>query len=98
LSEPSRDASPSSFLEFAPSHAVSARLFLDWLVAASPAGRIIFTSDWQFGPSWTRRFDGLDLDEFWHRHDSRRLFLNSAYVIDAPHSRSAAGSRRDQPP
>jgi hypothetical protein len=96
LSEASRDASPSSFLEFAPSHAVSARSFLEWILASSPAGQLLFTSDWQFGPSRTRRFDGLDLNEFWRRHDSRRLFLNSAYVIDASQSRAAAGNTRDK--
>jgi hypothetical protein len=98
LSEASRHASPSSFLEFAPSHAVSARAFLEWILASSPAGRLIFTSDWQFGPSWTRRFDGLDLNEFWRRHDSHLLFLNSAYVIDASQSRAAASDTPDKSP
>ncbi len=73
LSEASRHASPRSFLEFAPSHIGSARRLLEWILASSPPGRLIFTSDWQFGPSRTRRFDGLDADEFWRRHDSRRL-------------------------
>ena len=83
LSDASRGADPRTFLELAPAHVASAQRFLDWPLASSPSGQIVFTSDWQFGPDWTHRFDALDLTEFWRRHASRELLLNSAYVINA---------------
>ncbi|HEY5376516.1 MAG TPA: hypothetical protein VIK01_22705, partial [Polyangiaceae bacterium] len=61
----------------------SARALLNWLVAASPCGRILFTSDWQFGPDWTKRFAAITLNEFWRLHDSRALLLNAAYPVAA---------------
>jgi hypothetical protein len=97
LSDASRGADPSSFLEFAPAHVVSARRLLDWLFGSSPASRLVFTSDWQFGPSWTRRFKPLDLNEFWRRHDSRQLLLNSAYVIEASPTPAAGHDRNHSP-
>ena len=84
LSEASREASDKSFLELAPAHMHSVRVFLEWLLALSPAGQVLFTSDWQFGPSWTRRSEGLGLNEFWRLHDSKELLLNAAYLIAAP--------------
>jgi hypothetical protein len=81
LSEASREADPKSFLEFDAPHVPSMRNFLQWLLDLSPCGRILFTSDWQFGPSETHRFEPIALAEFWSRHDSRRLLLNAAYPI-----------------
>ena len=81
LSEPSRDATPPSFLEFAPRHKPSAQHLLEWLFEASPVGQVLFTSDWQFGPEWSQRLGPIDLKEFWSRHDTRNLLLNSAYRI-----------------
>lgn len=81
LSEPSRNAEPSSFLEFAPSYLSSMRDLLQWLLGVSPVGQIMFTSDWQFGPEWSRRLGPLHLDEFWRLHDARELLLNAAYRV-----------------
>jgi hypothetical protein len=97
LSDASRGADPSSFLELAPAHVVSARRLLDCLFRSSPAKRLIFTSDWQFGPPWTRRFELLSLDEFWQLHDSRQLLLNSAYFIEASPAPVAANDREPSP-
>jgi hypothetical protein len=38
------------------------------LIAASPTEELIFTSDWQFGPDWTKREQALSLSEFWKLH------------------------------
>ena len=82
LSEASRHAEPPSFLEFAPDHLQSARDLLAWLLEASPEGRLVFTSDWQFGPEGSRRCDAVALAQFWQLHDSRNLLLNAAYPIE----------------
>ena len=81
LSEPSRQAEPPSFLAFAPEHLASAQALVAWLLDSSPEGRLLFTSDWQFGPEGSRRFSALTLSEFWRRHSRRELLLNAAYPI-----------------
>jgi len=81
LSEASRHCDPRSFLEFDAVHLPSARSLLAWLVDQSPSGRLLFTSDWQFGPDGTVRAPPLDLAAFWALHDSRELSLNAAYPI-----------------
>ena len=80
LSEASRDA--STFLEFALDHREGVRSLLTPLLDASPIGRLLFTSDWQFGPSEARRFDAISLPEYWRLHDARGLRLNAAYPIN----------------
>jgi hypothetical protein len=81
LSEVSRRVEPPSFLEFGDAHLESARNLLRWLLEISPSGLILFTSDWQFGPDWSRRFEQFSLAEFWALHDSRELLLNASYLI-----------------
>jgi hypothetical protein len=82
LSEASRHAEPTSFLEFAPEHRDSARKLLSWLLQISPEGRLLFTSDWQFGPEGSHRFPPTSLAEFWRLHNAHELQLNSAYPIE----------------
>ena len=81
LSPESRDADPSSFLEFSPTHVASVHALLEWLLRISPAGKLLFTSDWQFGPAGTRLFPPVSLEELWRMHDSRTLMLNAAYPV-----------------
>jgi hypothetical protein len=81
LSEASRHAEPPSFLEFAPEHVASAQALVAWLFDVSPEGRLLFTTDWQFGPKGARRFGALEPDEFWRLHSRRELLLNAAYPI-----------------
>ena len=71
----------ADFLEFAPAFRPAAESMLAELIAASPEEELIFTSDWQFGPDWTKREPALSLNEFWKLHDSRRLLLNALYPI-----------------
>jgi hypothetical protein len=58
LSLESRDADAPTFLEFAQSHVASVHSLLDWLIRNSPDSRLLFTSDWQFGPEGTQRTRG----------------------------------------
>jgi hypothetical protein len=69
------------FLEFAAEFRHAAERLLTDLIADSPSEELIFTSDWQFGPDWTKREPSLSLGEFWQLHDSQRLLLNALYPI-----------------
>jgi hypothetical protein len=83
LSEASREPFPPSFLEFSSVHVDEVRAVLSSILAASPVGQVLFTSDWEFGPDWTHRFGPVSLEEFWRLHASRNLYLNSAYALVA---------------
>jgi hypothetical protein len=80
LGEASRKVE-ADFLEFASPFRPAAERLLAELVAASPTEELIFTSDWQFGPEWTRHKPALTLSAFWKLHDSRRVLLNALYPI-----------------
>lgn len=80
LSEESRKVE-ADYLEFAPAFRPAAETMLAELIAGSPTEEVIFTSDWQFGPDWTKREPALSLTEFWRLHDSHRLLLNALYPI-----------------
>jgi hypothetical protein len=81
LSEACRAAEPTSFLEFDTRHLAGVRELLGWLLDQSPPGRLLFTTDWQFGPADTIRASPMTLAEFWKLHESRDLMLNAAYPI-----------------
>lgn len=81
LSLESREADARTFLEFAQSHIAGVHTLMDWLLRSSPDGNLLFTSDWQFGPEGTQRFDAITLTAFWKLHDSRRLMLNALYPV-----------------
>ena len=51
------------------------------LLSSSPVQRLLFTSDWQFGPKQPFRSEAVTLEYFWELHDSGRLRLNAAYPI-----------------
>ena len=80
LSEESKNPD-ADFLEFAPAYRPAAEALLAALIAASPVNEVIFTSDWQFGPDWTKREEPVTLSAFWRLHDSHRLLLNALYPI-----------------
>jgi len=83
LSRACRDAEPVRFLEFTPRFREALDRMLRRLVTASPVGRLLFTTDWQFGPRRATRGGELTLTEFWRRHARRRLRLNGGYTIVA---------------
>jgi hypothetical protein len=76
-----RARSTSRFLEFSPDLTPAIHQLLESLIKASPVRRLLFTSDWQFGPRRTYRSPILTLDEFWSLHNFRKLRLNAAYPI-----------------
>jgi hypothetical protein len=79
LSDQARSA--SRFLEFSPDFSPAIHQLLESLIESSPVRRLLFTSDWQFGPRRTYRSPIMTLDEFWSLHSSRKLRLNTAYPI-----------------
>jgi hypothetical protein len=84
LSHRSVHASQSKFLEFRPEFIPSVRELLKSLLESSPVNRLLFTSDYQFGPKRPYRSPAVTLDEFWSLHHSRALRLNGAYPIQEP--------------
>ncbi len=79
LSDRSRSA--VEFLEFRPEFIPATHDLLASLMESSPVHRLLFTSDWQFGPRRPFRSPLVTLDEFWSLHDSHRLRINAAYPI-----------------
>ncbi len=73
--------SASRFLEFSPDFTPAIHQLLKSLIKSSPVRRLLFTSDWQFGPRRPYRSPILTLDEFWSLHNTQRLRLNAAYPI-----------------
>jgi hypothetical protein len=81
LSSECQAQDPPVFLEFGQSHVQSLKELLLWLLSASPTGRLLFTSDYQFGPDGATRFGPIALAEFWSLHDSHQLRMNALYLI-----------------
>jgi hypothetical protein len=68
-------------IHFKPEFVSYIRRILEDLLADSPEGRLLFTSDYQFGPSVYRYKRPIRLETFWKRHDTRRLRTNSLVQI-----------------
>lgn len=81
LSRAAQDDDQARLLEFESLHKPGIALVLSELLRNSPSGRLLFTSDWQFGLDEATRNDPISLDEFWKRHDAKRLVMNAAYPI-----------------
>ena len=81
LSDASQHAEPSGRLEFCADLAGAIFEFVEVLLDASPDSRLLFTSDWQFGPEHTLRLDAVTLTDFKRLHDTGALLLNAAYTI-----------------
>ena len=69
------------FLEFEPSIVPSLFDLVGLLLAASPVGLLIFTTDWQAGPHPARRYRRITECTFWNRHACKKLRLNALYPI-----------------
>lgn len=54
---------------------------LEVLLQASPVHRLIFTSDYQFGPRVKRYKRPFTLTKFWEAHDAEKLHLNALYPL-----------------
>ena len=57
------------------------RVIIEELLTASPVGRVIFSSDWQFGPDEVRRFSPVSEERFWQMHDAGGLRFNALYEV-----------------
>lgn len=57
------------------------KMFLAQLLQNSPVGKVIFTSDYQFGPNEKRYKRVITLDMFWQLHDKNKLKLNALYQL-----------------
>jgi len=71
----------ANFLEFAAEYKPHLETFIGKLMSDSPTHQLVFTSDWQFGPEWTKYEHQLTFGDFWRLHDSRRINLNALYPI-----------------
>jgi len=72
---------PRKELRFKPEYVPCVQHILSTLLAASPEGKILFTSDYQFGPKRRRYKRPLTLDKFWTLHTEGRLWANALYPI-----------------
>jgi hypothetical protein len=69
-------------VEFKPEYVIPVKELLEELLHASPEGRLLFTSDYQFGPRPRRRYSKWRTpEEFWHLHDAKHLRMNALYAI-----------------
>lgn len=53
------------------------------LLTSSPSDRVVFTTDYQFGPEEAKRFGSIPLAEFWKLHNAGRVRMNSLYNLIA---------------
>jgi hypothetical protein len=83
LSVECRERFPPSLLQFAPEHVAQVAAVIASIVSASPRGEALFTSDWEFGPEWAHRFGPVTPHDFWRLHESRALYLNTAYTLSS---------------
>jgi hypothetical protein len=81
LSDECLEQDPMVFVELGKSHAHGLKELLLWLLDSSPAGRLLFTSDYQFGPDSPAWFGPITLVDFWNLHDSHQLRMNALYSI-----------------
>ena len=68
-------------IHFAPEFAPSVRVLLEQLLSASPSSKVLFTSDYQFGPNAKRYKRPLALERFWQLHDEKKLSMNALYPL-----------------
>lgn len=90
LSSESRGRSRGRFFEVATEFRSALEYLIHALLRASPAGALVFFTDWQFGPKRATRGGVLSENEFWKMHDAHELKLNACYTIRVgrPTSRS----------
>ena len=54
---------------------------LSELLASSPDGKVLFTTDYQFGPRKRRYKRPVTLDKFWALHTEGKLWANALYLL-----------------
>ena len=66
---------------FRPEYAPYVRQMLAQLLKDSPTHKVIFTSDYQFGPNVRRYHSPISQRKFWQLHHARRLHMNALYHL-----------------
>lgn len=78
-------------LEFERAFLPSIRKMLTALLAQSPDGRMVFTSDYQFSPNRSKRITQISVQEFLALHREKRLRFNALYSITSGANRTSHG-------
>jgi hypothetical protein len=68
-------------LRFKPEYVPPVGRILSELLAASPQRRLVFTSDYQFGPDAKRFKRPVRISRFWELHMAGRLRANTLYSL-----------------
>ena len=68
-------------LRFKPEYVPDIQRILSELLVASPEGKALFTSDYQYGPNRRRYKRPISLDKFWALHAAGKLWANALYPI-----------------
>lgn len=68
-------------LQFKPEYIPHLHRILSELLASSPEGKVLFTSDYQFGPKRRRYKRPISLDKFWTLHAAGKLWANALYPL-----------------
>ena len=70
-------------VEFRDEFAQAMKQVLEQLLASSPIGQILFTTDYQFGPTEVQRHGPLSFAEFKELYNAGKVRMNAAYLITA---------------
>jgi len=81
LSRKCHDQGRSIFLEFGREFLPSIKKMLSALLAQSPVGQVVFTSDYQFSPNRPKRIKQMSEPEFWALHRRKQLRFNTLYIV-----------------
>ena len=68
-------------IRFKPEYVADINHILTELLAASPEGKVLFTSDYQFGPKQRRYKRPITLGKFWVLHAEGKLWANALYPL-----------------
>ena len=72
------------YLQFKPEFVGEVQMVFKTLLNASSARKLVFLSDYQFGPAQVKRYKRpLTLRTFWKKHDEEKLWINALYQIIA---------------
>ena len=78
----SDDDETDDFLKFNDEFVPQIKEMFNQLINNSPIGKLIFSSDWQFGTKDVKRFKAIANNEFWEYHDLGKLRFNALYKIE----------------
>jgi hypothetical protein len=81
LSEQCRSQDETVFLEFNEEYVPFMKNLIQRLLHESPIGKVLFTSDYQFGPRDAQRYGVILSEGFWALHNTRKLRFNTSYEI-----------------